>query len=133
VRYLVDTHILIWSLLDPAKIEPSKKHVLLDRSATKLVSKISYWEISLEYALGKLVLKGTTPEQLLKSSLEAGYHLLDVSEVDLATFYRLPANPSHKDPFDRLLVWQCLRNDLVLVTADDRIGAYTQHGLKLVY
>lgn len=68
MRCLVDTHYLIWSLLDPARIEATKKEVLLDPSATKHVSKITYWEIALKYSLGKLVLKGISPEQLLERS-----------------------------------------------------------------
>ena len=132
MRYLVDTHYLIWSLLDPDKMEPSKRQVLLDPVAVKYVSKISYWEIALKYSLGKLELKAITPEGLLQSSLEAGYELLDLSEEDLVSSYRLPRSRTHKDPFDRLLVWQCIRNDLIFLTADDLIKEYAKSGLKLV-
>jgi PIN domain nuclease of toxin-antitoxin system len=132
LRYLVDTHYLIWSILDPDKIAPPQREILADPVALKLVSKITFWEISLKYSLGKLELKGTTPEELLDAAVEAGYELLDIAEQDLITYYKLPAHKDHKDPFDRLLIWQCIRNDLVLLTADERIRDYTRHGLKLV-
>ena len=132
MNHLVDTHYLIWSLLDPGKIERGKKKILLDPAVIKHVSKISYWEIALKYSLGKLELRGTVPEKLLAASVEAGYEVLDISAEDLATSYKLPHIRDHRDPFDRLLIWQCIRNDLVFITADHRIREYEKYGLKLV-
>ena len=132
MNYLVDTHYLIWSLLDPDKIPPAHREVLLDTAATKYVSKVSFWEISLKYSLGKLHLKGITPEGLLKAAQTAGFQVYDISEEDMVSSYRLPASTKHRDPFDRLLVWQCIQNDLVFVSADAKMKEYTRHGLKLV-
>ncbi|HQT90857.1 MAG TPA: type II toxin-antitoxin system VapC family toxin [Candidatus Kryptobacter bacterium] len=131
MNYLVDTHCLIWSLLDPDKLHPTHRDLLLDVSSTKFVSKISYWEIALKYSLGKLSLKGITPERLLKVAFEAGYQIYDISEDDLVTSYQLASSKTHRDPFDRLLVWQCIRNSLILVSVDKRMQEYTGHGLKL--
>lgn len=131
MNHLIDTHYLIWSLLYPDKIEARKKKILLDPAIIKNVSKISYWEIALKYSLGKLEVKGIVPEELLAASVEAGYELLDISEEDFATSYKLPPVKDHKDPFDRLLVWQCIRNNLAFVTNDDRIRHYEKYGLKL--
>jgi PIN domain nuclease of toxin-antitoxin system len=64
--------------------------------------------------------------------LDAGYELLDISENDLITSYQLPGNRYHRDPFDRFLVWQCIRNNLIFVTADGRVKEYVKAGLKLV-
>jgi len=132
MNYLVDTHYLIWSLLDPQKMAPSHRAVLMDATSPKFVSKISYWEIALKFGLGKLQLKGISPERLLKVATEAGYEIFDVTEDDLATSYQLPTSKFHKDPFDRLLVWQCIRSGLVFVSGDKRLKEYAKHGLKLV-
>ncbi len=132
MNYLVDTHYLIWSLFDPDKIAPIHREVLLDARSTKYVSRISYWEIALKYGLGKLQLEGVTPESLLEIAVDAGYEVYDVTEDDLITSYRLPISKTHRDPFDRLLVWQCIRNNLVFISADKRLREYTEHGLKLV-
>jgi PIN domain nuclease of toxin-antitoxin system len=132
MNYLVDTHCLIWSLLDPQKMAPAHRAVLVDATSPKFVSKISYWEIALKFGLGKLQLKGISPERLLKVAAEAGYEIFDITEDDLATSYQLPTSKVHKDPFDRLLVWQCIRNDLVFVSDDKRLKEYVKHGLKLV-
>ena len=131
MNYLVDTHCLIWSLLDPKKLRAAHRTILLDSTSTKYVSKISYWEIALKYGLGKLHLKGITPEGLLSGANEAGYEIYDIAEEDLVTFYQLPTTPNHRDPFDRLLVWQCIRNKLTLISSDTKIKEYVEHGLKL--
>ncbi len=131
MNYLVDTHYLLWSLIDPSQIGKHVTQILTDAQTIKYVSKISFWEIALKYSIGKLKLEGTTPEGVLTTSRESGFKILDISEDDIATSYRLPFVENHKDPFDRLIIWHCIRNDMVLVTADIRLRSYEQHGLKL--
>ena len=132
MNYLVDTHYLIWCLFDPQKIEKHILAVFNNEDAVKYVSKISYWELSLKYSLGKLELTGITPEEFFREVKKAGFQTLDISEGDLVSSYQLPAIENHKDPFDRLLVWQCIKNNLTLITADKKISAYKQFGLKMV-
>ena len=131
MNYLVDTHYLLWSLIDPSQIGKHVTQILTDAETIKYVSKISFWEIALKYSIGKLKLEGTTPEGVLTTSRESGFKILDIGEDDIATSYRLPFVENHKDPFDRLIIWQCIRNDMVLLTADIRLKVYEQHGLKL--
>jgi PIN domain nuclease of toxin-antitoxin system len=132
LNYLVDTHYLIRCLFDPQKIERPVLAALSDEDAVKYVSKISYWEFSLKYSLGKLELTGITPEEFFGEAKKAGFQTFDVSEDDLFSLYRLPPVENHKDPFYRLLAWQCIRNNLTLITADKRVGAYKQFGLKIL-
>ncbi|SMP44874.1 type II toxin-antitoxin system VapC family toxin [Desulfonatronum lacustre] len=131
MNYLVDTHYIIWSLLDPEKIRQEHRQVLTDSDSAKFVSSISFWEISLKYSLGKLDLVGVSPEEMLTAACKAGFHLLESDGEDMASAYRLPFVEAHKDPFDRLLIWQCIRNNMTLITADSAIKAYTAFGLKL--
>jgi len=131
VNYLIDTHYLIWSLFDPDKIGISDRKILADPHATKFVSKVSYWEIAIKFSLGKLQLKGITPEELLPSAQKAGYAIYDISAEDLLSSYRLPRSKAHRDPFDRLLVWQCIRNNLVFMSSDSKVSEYAKHGLWL--
>jgi PIN domain nuclease of toxin-antitoxin system len=131
VNCLVDTHYLLWSLIDPSKIRKQAVEILTDIQTIKYVSKISFWEIALKYSIGKLRLEGTTPEEILNACRESGFKIFDISEDDIVTSHLLPFVENHRDPFDRLLVWQCIRNDIVLVTADIRLKAYEPHGLKI--
>ena len=131
MSYLVDTHNLLWSLIDPSRIKKRVTEILTDTQTIKYVSKISFWEIALKYSIGKLKLEGTTPEEILNTSRESGFNVLDVGEDDIVTSHLLPFIENHRDPFDRLIVWQCIRNDIVLVTADIRLRGYEPHGLKI--
>ena len=131
MNYLVDTHYLLWSLIDPSRIKKHVTEILTDTQTIKYVSKISFWEIALKYSIGKLKLEGTTPEEILTASRESGFKILDIGEDDIVTSHLLPFVENHRDPFDRLIVWQCIRNDIVLVTANIRLRAYEPHGLKI--
>jgi PIN domain nuclease of toxin-antitoxin system len=131
MNYLVDTHYLLWSLIDPSQIQKHVRKILTDTQTIKYVSKISFWEIALKYSVGKLKLEGTSPEEILSTSLESGFKIYDVSEDDIVTSCLLPFVENHEDPFDRLLVWQCIRNDILLVSSDIRLRAYQPYGLKM--
>ena len=131
MNYLIDTHYLLWSLIYPSQIQKHARKILTDTQTIKYVSKISFWEIALKYSIGKLKLEGTSPEEILNASLESGFKIYDISEDDIVTSYLLPFIGNHRDPFDRLLVWQCIRNDILLISADIRLKAYEQYGLKM--
>jgi PIN domain nuclease of toxin-antitoxin system len=62
MNYLADTHILLWSFLETDKLSEEIKSILLDENNIIYYSPISLWEISIKYGLGKLSLKGGTPE-----------------------------------------------------------------------
>ena len=131
MNYLVDTHYLLWSLIDPSRIKKHVAEVITDTQTIKYVSKISFWEIALKYSIGKLKLEGTTPKEILNASRESGFKVLDIGEDDIVTSHLLPFIENHRDPFDRLIVWQCIRNDIILVTADIRLRGYETHGLRV--
>ncbi len=131
MKYLVDTHYLIWSLLDPQKIDKRKIEILEDPDSIKFISKISFWEISLKYSIGKLELEGVSPEEMVNASLGAGYQIFDITAEEFSSSHKLPFIDNHKDPFDRLIIWQCIKNDLILITADSKIKEYKKFGLKI--
>ncbi len=90
MKYLLDTHYLIWSIIDPDKIDKKRKKILLDVNTEKYISQISFWEISIKYSLGKLELKGITPEELLEAAIKSGFQILELETKILAhhTNYR---------------------------------------------
>lgn len=130
--YLIDTHILLWSLFDPDKLKKKTKNALLDQTKQVLVSTISFWEISLKYSLGKLELSGDVkPDDLVESCTESGFDILELDPATMLTYYRLPKT-THKDPFDRLLIWQAIRNDMVFISQDKSFKLYNPHGLRTI-
>lgn len=130
--YLLDTHYLLWSLYAPEKINTSVRNVLENEHDTKLLSGVNLWEISLKYSLGKLDLGGTNPRELFDTLLKAGYEVAALEPPLLATYYQLPKKDDHKDPFDRLLIWQAISSGYTLITQDKKIEQYQADGLKIL-
>jgi len=130
MKCLADTHVLIWSFFDPRRLPPVISSMLQDENNDIYYSLASLWEISIKYSLKKLSLGKMTPEELFQALNASFYLYLRPEPLDVITNYHLP--PLHKDPFDRLLAWQAIRNNLALLSIDDRLGIYTSHGLRLI-
>lgn len=131
MNYLVDTHIFLWSLFSSKKISKKAKDLLLDSELTKIVSAITFWEISLKFSLGKLDLNGVLPDKLPDIAKEAGFEILNLDYDIAASFYKLP-KLKNKDPFDRMLAWQAICMDYHLLTQDQDFVKFKEHGLKIV-
>lgn len=43
-----------------------------------------------------------------------------------------PKKDDHKDPFDRLLIWQAIANGYTLITQDSKIEQYRAVGLQVM-
>jgi PIN domain nuclease of toxin-antitoxin system len=131
MKYLTDTHILLWTFFKPEKLSRNIGKLLLDEDNDIYYSPINLWEISIKYSLKKLELNGLTPEEFY-NELENSYYLCkDVNNEDLITSYKLPIY--HKDPFDRFLIWEAIRNEFVFMSVDDSMELYKKDGLKVVY
>ena len=129
---LLDTHIILWSLFEPDKITDRIRMTLENDSDTKLVSGVNLWEISLKYSLGKLELGNADPNEIYEALLQSGYEVAELENRLLTTYYQLPKKNDHRDPFDRLLVWQAISNGYTLISQDRRIEQYCADGLKIV-
>ena len=132
MRYLLDTHVFLWSLFADEKLSSRARAVISDVSQVIAVSTITYWEIALKYALGKLELEGVTPDELPRYATAMGMISCSPSAEDAATFYQLPKD-IHKDPFDRLIVWLAIRNEMTLISKDKHVADYQAYGLKVVW
>ena len=128
MNYLLDTHTFLWALFSPGKLSRSAAQNIKSPDNEVAVSVITFWEISLKYALGKLELKGIKPEELPDVAVETGISILAVSPSDAASFHQLP-RLAHKDPFDRFLIWQAIRQKMVLISKDSEFENYRKFGL----
>jgi PIN domain nuclease of toxin-antitoxin system len=130
MNYLLDTHTLIWILITPKKL-PTKVSELMSRAKSVYVSTISLWEISLKYSLNKLELKGVIPEEIPDYVERTGFQIVTINPEIASTFYKLPR--LHKDPFDRMLVWQAIKGNYTLVSSDKELKEYEKYGLSVVW
>lgn len=127
MRILLDTHFLLWIFIDSGHLSSTHKSYLLDESNEIYYSPVSLWEISIKYSLGKLDLQGITPEEFYAELTQSFVQCLPIMNQTLVTSYQLPR--LHKDPFDRLLIWQAIENHLYFLSVDQQTSAYSDHGL----
>jgi PIN domain nuclease of toxin-antitoxin system len=129
---LLDTHSLLWAIAAPEKLSARMRGVISDTANDIHVSTVSFWEISLKFSLGKLVMAGCTPEELVTGVRQMGLTISAPTAEESAGFYRLP-RLAHKDPFDRMLIWQCLQREWTLITRDRGLGEYGALGLHTLW
>lgn len=132
MKGLLDTHVFLWAVFSPEKLSAAVQTLIEDGSKPLFLSAISFWEIALKYGMGKLELQGCSPEELPEVASAMQLELLHPSAEELASFHLLP-RVAHKDPFDRLIIWQALHNKLHLVSKDQRLSEYRSLGLKVVW
>lgn len=133
MKLLLDTHALLWSIIAPEKLSTEARTAIADPGSQVVVSAVSFWEISIKTALGKLRLDGVMPEQLVDVALQQGFELLPLDPRLAAGFSRLPLDPQHRDPFDRMLVWQAISLGYTLISRDRKISANTLAGLRTLW
>ena len=105
----------------------------MDPGNVLLVSVATLWELGIKYALGKLPLPLPARDFFAREIDTRSYHMLDVKSAHAARAAELPyPDPRHRDPFDRMLVAQALVEDVGLLTADGRLGAYEALGLRII-
>lgn len=130
--YLLDTHSLLWAILEPEKLGKQAISILENVDNRILVSSITFWEISLKYSLGKLTLSCNPDDLLVAAINEMGFEKLPLTSEETALFYQLPRLP-HKDPFDRMLIWQAISHDLILISKNSKFEDYNQYGLNVIW
>jgi PIN domain nuclease of toxin-antitoxin system len=123
LRLLLDTHILVRALIEPARLRPEVRDALEDPDNDILFSAASIWEIAIKAALGRGDF-GVAPETFVEEALRAGFNELPVRSNAATRVATLPHH--HRDPFDRLLLAQAMTEPAMLYTADALIATYSE-------
>jgi len=121
MKFLLDTHVVLWCALCPEKLSQTVKRVLLDTGTDKYVSIVSAWEFTVKHSLNKLHLDGGV-YGFFKIIEENGFSLLGMERAHVHQLARLPF--IHHDPFDRILIATAAVEDLCIMTLDDNIIKY---------
>jgi len=123
MRYLLDTHLLIWTLSNTAKLSAKARQILSDADGLFYFSPASVWEVGIK--------RGKHPDQLPFSAQdfrkllrESGFRELPITSAHTAATESLPE--IHGDPFDRLLIAQAQVESVTLVTHDGKLVSYGQ-------
>lgn len=118
--FILDTHTLIWFLNGDKQLSKAARVAIEKESNDKYVSVASLWEMAIKISLKKLEFAAFS--DLASMIAENGFeilpitfeHTLKVAELDFI----------HGDPFDRILVAQCIVDHLTIISKDGNIEKY---------
>lgn len=117
MKFLLDTHILLWWYLDPLKLKEEASLIIKNGTNEIYVSDAIIWEIVIKSKADKLKIPNGFIEEVEKDFEFLPIdikHILKTRELDLI----------HRDPFDRLLVAQASIENMTILTRDREILQY---------
>lgn len=121
MRFLLDTHILLWAFFAQKRLSVRARRLLEDEGNELVFSAVNLWEISIKRNLGRADFQ--VDSRLLYRTLKLqGYIELPITCEHVLAIDSLP--PIHKDPFDRLLLAQSVLEGIPLLTADPVLARY---------
>ena len=129
MKYLLDTHTLIWSILDIEKLSPEVRNIIENPKNEIFVSGISFWEIAIKAQLGKFNFGGINIILIPNIAKDYGFNIISPDSYDFITYGELPQVEDHRDPFDRMLIHTAISNDLIIISKDQWFKKYKEFGL----
>ncbi|MCL2168686.1 MAG: type II toxin-antitoxin system VapC family toxin [Defluviitaleaceae bacterium] len=121
MRYILDTHTLLWVIFEPNKLSCAAKDILVDTDTRKFVSIASVWEIAIKNRIGKLPLSAGF-SGVLSDLNELGCGIVDIAPGHIEVYRNLSL--LHRDPFDGIIVATALTEGMTIITADKNIQMY---------
>ncbi|TGK45569.1 type II toxin-antitoxin system VapC family toxin [Leptospira bouyouniensis] len=126
MSFLIDTHVLLWTIGDSKQLSKKVTSIIQDQNNQILVS-----SIFLIYKLGKLKLSGFKPEDIPKFLEKLNISVIELNQMYASSYHNL-GEEFYRDPFDRMLIWQCISNKLTLISKDSEMKHYKISGLKMI-
>jgi PIN domain nuclease of toxin-antitoxin system len=133
MRLLLDTHTLLWSIGKSNELSEKVVQEIKNAKNEILVSAVSLWEIALKYNIGKLIMESFDIKKIPEYCEEMGFELIPLEPLDAVNSLYLPQKNIHKDPFDRMLIYQCIKNGYIFVSKDTRVKIYKEDGLEFIW
>jgi PIN domain nuclease of toxin-antitoxin system len=121
MKYLLDTHVLLWALENEHKLSNKALRILRDPACSKVVSLASIWEIAIKNRIGKLPLNVDLSE-INKTIEDYGCGIIGIDYGFILAYNKLPL--IHRDPFDGMLIATAIKKSLTIITNDENIQKY---------
>ena len=119
MKYILDTHTLLWGLYDSSELSYTVTQIMSKESC--FISIASLWEMAIKSSLGKLNLSQSILTIYSKCT-EYGIELIPIKPEHCELVVKLPF--IHKDPFDRMIIAQASKEGMTILTKDAYIPIY---------
>lgn len=128
MKYLLDTHTLLWIVTNSPKLSKKAKKLYLETDNTILFSLASIWELAIKSSLGKIEFEKTLEDFIEEHVRGNNIQVLNIELSHLLRIEKLPFH--HRDPFDRLLISQQIENNLSIISCDK---VFDQYGVNRIW
>lgn len=122
MRFLLDSHTLIWAVDTPVKLTRPAMQALSNPAAMRYISTATIWEIAIKVGKGRLPLSLPYRRWIEKAISDLVLVILPVTLDHAEHLIGLPFH--HRDPFDRMLASQALVEGIPLIGGDAMFDAY---------
>ena len=134
MKYLIDTHTLLWAITNEEELSKSIRELLSAPDENEiLVSTVSFWEIAIKTNIGKLHLENFDMFRLQEYCEGLGFSIIKLEPQDALNYAKLPLREKHKDPFDRMLITTAINNGYTLISKDHNMPQYRVDGLSVFW
>ncbi len=133
MRYILDTNMLIYLILEEDKISRNVKHLISDEDALLYTSSVSVKEFIHLQKTEKLSIKRGVKLDVLKSLKDRGIEIISVKEEHLKEYTLLSTIDGHNDPNDHVIISQAISQRIPVVSSDTKFKYYIPQGLDFVF
>ncbi len=123
--YLLDTHTLIWYMENEQPLSTKAKYYINDPENQILVSIVSFYEMAIKINIEKLTLNKPL-SGFYADTIANHIEILPITDIHLTGYTQLPVFPSHKDPFDWLIISTAIAEAATLLSADANFDLYKE-------
>lgn len=132
MKYLLDTHIILWALIDDNRLNERAKKIIMDSNNTIYYSTVSPWEVEIKHLKDKnFKLTGEqfcflcNQNHILNLSIQ-NEHIIELKSLESTKKIK------HNDPFDKMLLAQAKYEKMVFITHDKKFEIYTDKNIMIV-
>ena len=122
MKLLLDTHTFLWFIKNDPQLSQKARQMLEKRGNILYISIASIWEMAIKNGLGKLPMEEDIEIFIPKHLRLNRIAVMSITQEHTYCASKLPLH--HRDPFDRILIAQCLVEEIAIVCADSAFDDY---------
>ena len=127
MKYLIDTHVCLWTVSEKHKLSDSVVNILEDPENEILFSQISLFEIAIKVQAGKFGEFTASLHEFSDTLLNKGFSFLPLHNEHLSAYFNAGIfNDNHRDPFDRCLLAITTVENCAIITKDEKFLQYRE-------
>jgi PIN domain nuclease of toxin-antitoxin system len=122
MKYLIDTHILLWIISTDSRLSKRVEKIYLNGENDVFISIASLWEISIKLSLKKLTIDSSYKEFVQTHIIGNDIKILNITLSHIFRVNQLPFH--HRDPFDRMIIAQGVEDNIMIISSDPTFDKY---------